>query len=504
MDTNTFKRFYCCLILVFILCCFPPNGYGDDTFGKIYYKFDRWVTNFDPIGKTLTPINENPKLKISGLFYQWSFFNTHFDKTVGYVEKDWRAQEIQFLGELHTRYQISPRATLVNKLHYHYDGVYDWQISSLYADQVDANAERTNTWNQFVRELYLDMEVGNWYMKIGKQQVAWGKMEGRWMDFINNLDRKDGLQVRAFYYNELRIPLWMSNFTYTFGAQSLQLLWIPDYEPDMNPYAGSVWYSPLRTDYRTSPLYRGEAKAPGSGFKNHQWAIRYDTKINRYTWSIGYMYGFSPSATGFIRTDDAGQLYLDSEYTRRHYFGTALDFAYLIKFFPYVKRIPLVIRTEIVYKTKHYLYDSLKWDAANGILISGDGVTDRNSLSGAIQLKFYFPGKTAFTYQPMFNYYEGWRSSLGTNQWSVNHLLMLSKFFKATEDRLNACLYLFLYTGGPINQWQGVKTQFILTYKFSDYMEGKLSFLDFNGSEMDAYGRYDNWDNVGWEFIYKF
>ena len=490
------------IVVILFLLVLTSSGYCK-SFQDMYYTFDRWAANYDPLGKALTPLNNIPQLKVSGLFYQWSFFNIHADEKVGYVDKDWRAQQIQFMGELHTRWQFAPRKALVNKFHYVYDGVYDWQRSSLSADQWDAEAKRTNSWGNFIREFHLDMELGNWYMKFGKQQVVWGKMEGRWMDFINNLDRKDGLQVRSLYYNELRIPLWMSNITHTFGASSLQFLWIPDFEPDIAPYPGGVWYSPLRPHPRDNPLYRGDADEPGPSFSNHQWAIRYDTKISRVTWSIGYMYGFSPTLTSFVHRDNAGQLYYDPEYTRRHFIGSALDFAYMLKHVPLVNSLPMVVRAEVVYTTKQYFLDSEKLDVANDLLI-GQGVTETDLLRGAVQIKFYFPGKTSFTYQPMFGQYFGWKRSLGINRWSLGHLFMISKFFKTFEDRLNATIYTFLNTGGPLNGWQGTKTQLVLSYKFSDNIQGKLHYVDYRGGVKDTYGQYDLWDNVGWEISYEF
>lgn len=491
------------LFMFFSITVLLPNAYSE-SFKDIYYKFDGWAANFDPMGRALAPLNNIPELKVNGLLYQWSFINVHSDEKVQNVEKDWRFQQVQFLAEIHTRYQLAPKTALAAKFHYHYDGIYDWQKSSLFADDVNPNAERTNSWDQFFREFNLDMELGNWYMKFGKQQVVWGKMEGRWMDFINNLDRKDGLQIRSFYYTELRIPLWMSNVTYIFGKNSVQFLWIPDYEPDLNPYPGSPWFSPLSTDPRNNPLFRGAAEEPGISFNDHQWAIRYDTKFDQVTWTIGYMYGFAPSAVNFIKLDQSAQPFYAPEYTRRHYFGTALDFAHKFNDVPVVKRLPLVFRTEWVYKTNFYFIDPKKWDSENRILISGNGLTDTDQLSGAVQFKFFLPSRITFTYQPMFSYYYGWKRSLGINHWRLGHLFLVNKTFESFEDRLSATLYTFLNTGGPVNEWQGSKTQLVLSYNFSDYIQGKLHYVDYRGGERDTYGKYDLWDNAGWELVYRF
>ena len=83
-----------------------------------YYKFDRWAVNFDPLGNALDTLNEIPGLKVSGSLHNWTFINTHGDRQVGTVDKDWRFQEIQWLGEIEPRYQLSPRVELVSKLQF--------------------------------------------------------------------------------------------------------------------------------------------------------------------------------------------------------------------------------------------------------------------------------------------------------------------------------------------------------------------------------------------------
>ncbi|MCP4578292.1 MAG: hypothetical protein GY846_18635 [Deltaproteobacteria bacterium] len=324
------------------------------------------------------------------------------------------------------------------------------------------------------------------------------------MDFIHNMDAKDFLEVRASHYNKLRIPLWMSNITYTFRESSFQFLWIPDYEPTRNPYPGSPWWFPSRPDPRSDPRYRGSADEPGTAFKDHQWAARFDTKLGRSTWSLGYMYGFSPTSTNFIKQDNLGQLFYDPEYTRAHFFGSAIDFGYVIKGVPVLQRVPFTYRAEIIYKTDQHFTDFDKWDPVNGILRRGKGVSETDLISGAMKFDLFFPGRVNVFYQPMMSYYSGWRESLGFNRWSLGHIFFVNKIWRSLEDRLFTSFYTFISTGGPLNGWQGTKSQLIITWKFSDNIEAKLVYSDYRGGDNDLYGQFDLWDNVGWEINYVF
>jgi hypothetical protein len=61
----------------------------------------------------------------------------------------------------------------------------------------------------YLRELYLDTTVGDWDLRIGKQQVVWGTADGiKLLDMVNPTD------YREFNQNTMadaRIPVWMIN-----------------------------------------------------------------------------------------------------------------------------------------------------------------------------------------------------------------------------------------------------------------------------------------------------
>ena len=103
---------------------------------------------------------------------------------------------------------------------------------------------------------------------VGKQQVAWGKMDGQFIDVINPMDFRESVQLEASDYELRRIPLWMANATYYFKGTSINLLWIPDFEKNLNPTYGSPWSSPLlppddRTVRASRYLQQGYTNAAG-------------------------------------------------------------------------------------------------------------------------------------------------------------------------------------------------------------------------------------------------
>ena len=81
-----------------------------------------------------------------------------------------------------------------------YRGVYDgaMDLNSDYEDNIkDAGAShrRDNLKKENeIRELYVDLDVGNWRFRVGKQQWMWGEADGlRMADIINPLERVKSL-----------------------------------------------------------------------------------------------------------------------------------------------------------------------------------------------------------------------------------------------------------------------------------------------------------------------
>ncbi|MGD8956988.1 MAG: RNA polymerase-associated protein rapA [Chromatiaceae bacterium] len=68
---------------------------------------------------------------------------------------------------------------------------------------------RNYTQNDYLRELYMDTNVGDWDLRLGKQQVVWGTADGiKLLDIVNPTDYRE-LNQNAF--EDSRIPVWMIN-----------------------------------------------------------------------------------------------------------------------------------------------------------------------------------------------------------------------------------------------------------------------------------------------------
>jgi hypothetical protein len=86
---------------------------------------------------------------------------------------------------------------------------------------------RNYTQYDYLRELYVDTTLAGWDIRIGKQQVVWGKADGvKFLDIINPTDFREWAQNTM---EDSRIPLWMMTVEKDLGSNnSLQFVWVPD------------------------------------------------------------------------------------------------------------------------------------------------------------------------------------------------------------------------------------------------------------------------------------
>lgn len=69
--------------------------------------------------------------------------------------------------------------------------------------------------HDYLREAYIDTTVGDWDLRLGKQQVVWGTADGiKLLDNVNPTDWREFVQDDA---EDARIPVWMANFERNVG-----------------------------------------------------------------------------------------------------------------------------------------------------------------------------------------------------------------------------------------------------------------------------------------------
>jgi len=215
-------------------------------------------------------------------------------------------------------YDKLPHVKLFVELRPFYDAVYDWSnegtgkhskhLRSGWAHNVVRNNDR----DPLLRECYGDITLGNWFIRLGKQQVAWGKSDGIFMlDVINPVV---GRNPFAWETEDIKLPLWMINVTRTFKAGDLQAICIPYYQEAVAPghrvsedgyhdwtfniYRLGNELTMAFDDYYRNVLgisdgYPVFQKDPSNTFKNFEWGVRWNGFVGGWSYTLNYFYTWS-------------------------------------------------------------------------------------------------------------------------------------------------------------------------------------------------------------------
>jgi hypothetical protein len=125
-----------------------------------------------------------------------------------------------------------------------YDSTYDLpdtvgqgKFHSYLADQLETNlnGRMAEYYDPLFREYYVDLTPRHFFLRVGRQIIAWGKSDGVYMlDILNNFNL-----VNPEIFNEqlVKIPVWAANINWQASATgTLQLIFVPQYIPTY--YAG--------------------------------------------------------------------------------------------------------------------------------------------------------------------------------------------------------------------------------------------------------------------------
>ena len=129
---------------------------------------------------------------------------------------------------------------------------FDWKLDygkgdvALHINPVfDFNALNDNL-DITLRQAYMDIYFDNFDLRIGKQQIIWGKADGTFItDVISPRDLSEFILPD---FEEIRIGTNAVKFDYYLGNSTLEAVWIPTFQPTIIPDTNSIW-APQQPDF---------------------------------------------------------------------------------------------------------------------------------------------------------------------------------------------------------------------------------------------------------------
>lgn len=247
---------------------------------------------------------------------------------------------------LEGRYRLAPRVQVAGRLRAFYDAVYDVESIDVIsprkgpdtllvdniteADQV-SGLDPNNVRDVHIvksrielKELYLDINFQNFDLRIGRQIVRWGVVEGaRVTDEINPLDFYE-LILRDI--DDRYIPLFMIKGDLYLGPNTFEGIIIPEVRGHRPAPKGSQW-----EQFRLLPNLE-KPEQPYEDFPNNientEIALKYTRVFSGFELSASYFYTWDDFPSSFRSIAGSGEFALAPtvdfvpKYNRLHIYGT--------------------------------------------------------------------------------------------------------------------------------------------------------------------------------------
>lgn len=294
-----------------------------------------WAQGTDlPTGNTGTPLaneeNDSSASQADESFFSDITWNGYFKNETAYRFKEPRSiTKIRNTASITGSYSLSPRFQLTATGMAYYDMAYDLLDYDTIAARMERNEDEPLAFifnlgkekdasGLDLREFYLDITFDNMDIRLGRQFVVWGVLEGvRIVDEINPVDFRELMLPDLLDY---RIPLWMAKVDWYRPEGTWQLLWIPDIRFHKPAPPGSEWELLQEIPGTIYP----DTYDPG----NSEFGIRLSTTMLNTDFTFSYFYTWDDFQVVFRRIL-LNQLQLEPQfiptYTRIAMYGTTFS-----------------------------------------------------------------------------------------------------------------------------------------------------------------------------------
>ncbi len=221
------------------------------------------------------------------------------------------------------------------------------------------------------KEAYLLYGGDAFDLRIGQQQIVWGKTDGiRMLDIINPLD------LREFILDDFldsRIGLWSARLNYYAeigdAEHEFEFIMIPDARPGEFAPTGSRWGFAPQTPPPGIALHALAPEQPNWSLRNSEFGVAWRANLDDWDLSLNYFYGWQDTPNLFRQLSGA-TLIMQLKHLRMHTLGSSFSNAFG----------PFVVRGEVAVNLGEGINTtSLIWNRS---------VVRRTTLNGAIAIDY--------------------------------------------------------------------------------------------------------------------
>lgn len=149
---------------------------------------------------------------------------------------------------------------------------YSGDIADLHAEGY-AYADADDSLTAGVRELYFDLYFDNMDLRVGKQQIIWGKADGVFITDV--VSPKDMTNFILPDFDEVRIGVTSVKVDYYLGDFTFEGVWIPVFTPNVLPSSDSLWGVSMELPATVDPsIVKFTTDLPDSTLENSEGFVK--------------------------------------------------------------------------------------------------------------------------------------------------------------------------------------------------------------------------------------
>ena len=324
-----------------------------------------------------------------------------------------------------------------------------------------------------LREFYLDMDVGDSFLRLGKQQIVWGEADGlKVLDVVNPQDFREFILPE---FEDSRIPLWAVNLEMpVFEESELQLIWIPDQTYDDIPDRDATYsFTSPRIVPRIPagiPVQLNSPDRPNNLFTDSDVGFKLSTSFGSWEASLNYLYHYADRLV-LRRTITTSGITITPEYERTHLIGASVNNAFG----------DFVFRGEAGYSTNQFI--------TTADLNDRDGVIETGNFSYVMGLDYSGITDTFISGQIFQSVLTDHQAGIARDEVDTTLTLLLKRHFMNETLTAESLLIHNLNDGDGL--WQAE-----LSYQMKSNLELKVGLDIFYGDERGLFGQFDNHDRI--------
>ncbi len=148
-----------------------------------------------------------------------------------------------------------------------------------------------------LREAYIDLYFDSFDLRIGKQQIIWGKADGVFITDI--ISPKDLTEFLLRDFEEIRMGVTSVKFDYYIGDNTLEIVWVPVFSSTILPPQNSIWA--ITPDFPVQPNFDYSRKDITPSLENSEIFAKYSFFSSAIDFEI--MGGYTWDADPVIHTE---------------------------------------------------------------------------------------------------------------------------------------------------------------------------------------------------------